>query len=184
MALPPETAQRGDASSDGPALPTLAIVAAVAANGTIGANGGLPWRLPEDLRRFRALTTGHAVIMGRRTWASLGRPLPERQNIVVTRDPAFVAPGAETAGSIEDALSKVRRPPPAFCIGGAELYALALPLADALHLTEIGRDFDGDTRFPAFDRSAWREVAREPRVAAPPESFTYAFVTYDRARRP
>jgi dihydrofolate reductase len=156
----------------------------VAANGTIGAGGALPWRLADDLRRFRALTTGHAVVMGRRTWQSLGRPLPDRQNLVVSRDTSFDAPGAEVARSLDEALSLVRLPLPAFCIGGAELYALALPRADVLYLTEIGRDFAGDVRFPAFDRAEWREVAREQHTAPTPDGFPYAFVLYARVRRP
>jgi len=174
----------GDARPPGThALPSLAVIAAVAANGVIGDGNRLPWRLPEDLKRFRALTTGHAIIMGRRTWESLGRPLPERQNIVVTRQRDYAAPGAETASSLDEALARVRRPGPAFCIGGGELYAQALPRADHLHLTEIARDFAGDASFPAFDRSAWRETAREPRAIAGPDGFAYAYVTYERIRR-
>jgi dihydrofolate reductase len=184
MALPPQPAHGAGASAPPPDPPSLAIVAAVAANGTIGAAGGLPWRLPDDLRHFRALTTGHAVVMGRRTWHSLGRPLPGRQNLVVTRDPALVAPGAEVAHGLDEALARARLPLPVFCIGGAELYALALPRADVLYLTEIGRDFEGDASFPAFDRTAWREVAREPRVAPEPDAFPYSFVTYVRVGRP
>jgi dihydrofolate reductase len=122
--------------------------------------------------------------MGRRTWQSLGRPLPGRQNLVVSRDRSFDAPGAEVAQGLDEALSLVRLPLPVFCIGGAELYALALPRADVLYLTEIGRDFAGDVRFPAFDRAQWREVAREPHTAPPPDAFPYAFVTYARVRRP
>jgi dihydrofolate reductase len=156
----------------------LAVIAAVARNGVIGADNALPWRLPADLARFRALTMGHAVLMGRRTWESLERPLPGRQNVVVTRRSGFAAAGADIAGSLDDALARVRMPAPAFCIGGAQLYEQALPRADVLHLTEIDRDFAGDTRFPEWDRAAWREVAREAAMA--PEGFAYAFVTYRR----
>jgi dihydrofolate reductase len=184
MALPPQPAHGAGATAQRASAPSLAVIAAVAANGTIGAGGALPWRLSDDLRRFRALTTGHAVVMGRRTWQSLGRPLPERQNLVVSRDRSFAAPGAVVAASLDEALALVRAPLPAFCIGGAELYALALPRADLLYLTEIDRDFAGDVRFPAFDRAQWREVEREPHTAPPPDGFRYAFVTYDRVRRP
>ena len=184
MALPPQPAHGADASDRGASPPSLAVIAAVAANGTIGAGGALPWRLADDLRRFRALTTGHAVVMGRRTWQSLGRPLPDRQNLVVSRDRSFEAPGAEVAPGLDEALSLVRLPLPAFCIGGAELYALALPRADLLYLTEIDRDFAGDVRFPTFDRAQWREVAREPHTAPPPDEFRYAFVIYESARPP
>jgi len=161
----------------GPA--TLAIIAAVARNGVIGANNGLPWRLPADLAHFRALTMGHAIVMGRKTWQSLGRPLPGRQNLVVTRDRAFEAPGATVAHSLADALRAASLPPPHFCIGGAELYAQALPAADLLHLTEIGRDFAGDAHFPAWNRRAFAEVARSEHVAD--DGLPYAFVTYARA---
>lgn len=159
----------------------LAIIAAVASNGVIGDRNRLPWRLPPDLRRFRALTTGHAVLMGRRTWEAIGRPLPGRQNVVVTRQPGFVAPGAEVAASLDDALGLVRRPGPAFCIGGGELYREAMPRAATLFLTEIARAYDGDATFPRLDRRAWREVAREPVEAGDDGAPAFAFVTYRRA---
>lgn len=151
----------------------------MAANGVIGAANRLPWRLPADLRRFRALTTGHAVIMGRKTWESIGRPLPDRQNIVVTSQADLAAPGIETARTLSAALSSVRLPPPAFCIGGALLYRAALPLATTLHLTLIARAFDGDTTFPPFDRDDWRETARETHTD---DGLEYAFVTCRRVR--
>ena len=110
-------------------MTALALIAAVAKNGVIGEGNALPWRLPADLQHFRALTMGHAVIMGRKTWQSIGRPLPGRQNIVVTRQRDFSAKGAEVAFSLGEALRAVTMPAPAFCIGGGELYALALPLA-------------------------------------------------------
>jgi len=159
---------------------SVALVAAVAANGVIGAGNRLPWRLADDLRHFRALTTGHAVIMGRKTWESLPRALPERQNIVVTRQRDYPASGAETAASFADALALVRMPDPAFCIGGGELYRAALPRASRLYLTEIARDFDGDARFPAFPPAEWRETAREAHPSAEPGGLDYAFVTYER----
>jgi dihydrofolate reductase len=159
-------------------MTALALIAAVARNGVIGGGNALPWHLPADLKHFRALTTGHAVIMGRRTWESIGRALPGRQNIVVTRQPGYAADGAVVQSTLDDALRAATLPEPVFCIGGGELYALALPRAATLHLTEIDRDFDGDTRFPEFDRAAWREAAREEHRA--PEGFNYAFVTYER----
>ena len=160
------------------APPALALIAAVARNGVIGARNALPWRLPADLARFRALTTGHTIVMGRRTWESLGRPLPARQNIVVTRTPGYVAEGALVVGSLDAALAASTLPPPVFCIGGGELYRAALPRADALYLTEIDRGFDGDTTFPPFDRRAFRETARETHASDGPGGFRYAFVTY------
>jgi dihydrofolate reductase len=166
----------------GEAAPQLEIIAAVAENGVIGAGNRMPWHLPADLRRFRMLTTGHAVIMGRKTWESIGRALPQRQNIVVSRAPAFRAEGAQAADSLDEALALVTLPAPAFCIGGGELYREALPRATTLHLTEIGASFEGDATFPAFDRTLWRETARN---AHPPDGaggVPYAFVTYTRAR--
>jgi dihydrofolate reductase len=157
----------------------LALIAAVARNGVIGADNALPWKLPADLARFRALTTGHTVIMGRKTWQSLGRPLKDRENVVVTRDRAFAAEGAQVATSLRDALAMSTLPGPAFCIGGGELYAHALPLASLVYLTEIDRDFEGDVRFPAFDTREWRERSREEHADA--SGMRYAFVTYERA---
>jgi dihydrofolate reductase len=178
------TAAGGTAADGAPReaapAPALAIIAAVASNGVIGRAGALPWRLPADLRHFRALTSGHAVIMGRRTWESIGRALPERQNIVVTRRPDFRAPGAEVAPSLAAAMALVRLPAPAFCIGGGELYREALPLAATLYLTEIDRAFDGDATFPDFDRRAWRQVAREAHAG---DGLEYAFATYMRDAR-
>lgn len=159
-------------------LPELSIIAAVASNGVIGAGGALPWRLPDDLRHFRALTRGHAVIMGRRTWESLAGPLAERQNIVVTSREGYRAAGAEVAPDLDAAIAAVKLPAPAFCIGGAVLYHDALPRATTLHLTEIAREYDGDVRFPTFPREAWRETAREPRRSD--DGVDYAFVTYVR----
>ena len=163
----------------------LALIAAVARNGVIGRADAIPWRLPEDLRHFRRTTLGCPVIMGRRTWDSLPpafRPLPGRRNLVVTRDAGWRAEGAEAAPSLDAALGRVADAPRAFVTGGAELYALALPHADELLLTEIERDFDGDVRFPDWDRAAFVETARERHHAGPPNDFDYAFVTYARKR--
>jgi len=158
--------------------PALYLIAAVAANGVIGADGALPWQLPEDLKHFKRMTQGHAVIMGRRTWESIGRPLPGRRNVVVTRQTAFAVPGASVAASLQDALALCRDQDVVFVIGGAELYRAALPLADGLLLTEIQRDFDGDTRFPEYDRSRWRQAERERHVAA--DGMRFDFVRYVR----
>jgi dihydrofolate reductase len=164
---------------------TLALIAALARNGVIGHGNRLLWHIPEDMRHFRQVTNGHPVIMGRRTWDSLPerfRPLPGRRNIVVSRDPRWSAPGAEAAASLEAALTPVRGSERVFVIGGAELYAAALPHADELLLTEIERDFDGDTCFPAFDRTLFHAVGRERHHAAPPNDFDFSFVTYRRSR--
>lgn len=161
-------------------------MAAVARGGVIGRDDDLPWHVPEDARRFRALTMGHPVVMGRRTWDSLPdrfRPLPGRRNVVVTRNPTWEAAGAERAGSLDDAFALLEgAAPQVFVIGGGELYAEALPLADELLLTEIDLEVDGDTFFPAFDRDAFREVARERHTAA--DGTAFSFVTYRRSSVP
>jgi len=163
------------------APPSFALIAAVASNGVIGVDNRLPWRLSDDLKRFRELTTGHAVIMGRKTWESLPRALPDRQNIVVTRQSGYGASGAQVAGSLDDALALVELPAPVFCIGGGELFAEALPRADRLYLTEIERDFVGNAHFPRWRDRQWREIARETKRSEGPAGFDYAYVTYERA---
>jgi len=160
--------------------PPLALIAAVARNSVIGAGNRLPWRLPEDLRHFKALTMGHAVIMGRRTWQSLPNALPGRQNIVVTHQRGFVAPGAVVATTLDDALALVDQPPPPFCIGGGVLFADALPRATVLYMTEIDREYAGDAHFPRIDPAEWQETARERHAGGGPEALTYSFVTYER----
>ena len=157
----------------------LTLIVAVARNGIIGRDNTLPWHLPEDLKHFKALTTGHPIVMGRKTWESLGRPLPGRHNIVVTHDAAYYAAGATVVNSLEDALRLVNGAEELFVIGGAEIYRLALPLADRLQLTELDADFTGDTHFPDFNRSKWRETQRERHCSA--TGLDYAFVTYERA---
>ena len=161
----------------------VSLVAAVARGGVIGLAGGLPWRIPEDAQRFRTLTMGHAVVMGRRTWDSLPhrfRPLPGRRNVVVTRNRAWLADGAESAGSLDDALSLLDGAPQVFVIGGGELYAEALPLADELLLTEIDADLEGDTYFPLWERAMFEETSREDHVSE--GGIPFAFVKY--VRRP
>lgn len=159
--------------------PLVVVIAAVAANGAIGHDKRMPWHLPEDLKRFKSLTFGHPVLMGRRTWESIGRPLPGRENIVLTRSADFSAPGCRVAHSLEDALDACRGATVAFVIGGGEIYRAALPLAERLLLTEIRREFPGDAFFPAFDRDAFREVARERCRSS--DGLEYDFVEYRRA---
>lgn len=162
-------------------LPPVSLIAAVARNGAIGRGNDLLWTDPADQRHFRQTTMGCPVVMGRRTWESLParfRPLPGRRNIVVTRNAAFDAPGAETAPGLDSALALLADAPRVFVIGGGELYALALPAADTLVLTEIDAELDGDTFFPAFDRTPFDEVERLPQRAA--DGTPFAFVTYRR----
>lgn len=156
----------------------LSIIAAVARNGVIGIANRLPWHLPEDLQHFKRLTMGHHILMGRKTFESIGRPLPGRVMVILTRDPGYAAPGCLTAPGLADALALSGDDPEVFVVGGAELYAQALPLADRLYLTEIQRDYEGDARFPAFDRARWTEEARERHSS--PEGLDYHFVTYRR----
>ena len=159
----------------------ISIVAAVARGGVIGRDNAIPWRIPEDARHFRALTMGHPVVMGRRTWDSLPgqyRPLPGRRNVVLSRDPGWRAEGAERAGSLEEALRLVEGVPQLFVIGGADVYAAALPIADDLLLTEIDADVDGDTVFPPFDAVAFEETSREQLVSE--IGVPLSFVAYTR----
>ena len=158
--------------------PRVYLVAAVAANGTIGAAGQLPWRLPEDLKHFKRVTMGHPVIMGRRTWESLGRPLPGRENIVVSTRRGYEAPGAAVASSLDAALALCAGEPVAFVIGGTRLFEAALPLASGLVMTEIKRDYAGDAWFPQYDRSQWRESQREAHIAA--DGTRFDFVLYEK----
>ena len=161
----------------------IALVAAVARNGVIGRDGAIPWRIPGDMRRFRELTMGHPVVMGRRTWDSLPdsfRPLPGRRNIVVTRNPEWHAEGAERAGSLGEALQVVECADRVFVIGGAQLYADALPLADELLLTEVDAEVEGDTIFPTWDREEFDEASRE--LHGTDGEMPFAFVSYRRRR--
>jgi dihydrofolate reductase len=140
----------------------LAMIAVISRNRCLGRDGGLVFQLPEDMKRFRRITTGHAVIMGRRTHESIGRPLPGRRNIVVSRDPAYRAEGCETAGSLEQAIALAREHDEMpMIIGGGTLYEAALPLATVIYLTEVDRDAEGDTFFPELG-GEWREVEAEP----------------------
>lgn len=163
------------------AAPALALIAAMARNRVIGARNRMPWHLSADLKHFRALTTGHRVIMGRKTFASLGKPLPGRENVVVSRDAGFVAPGCMVVHSLADALAGSTLPAPIFCIGGAQLYAAALPLASEIWLTEIDALFDGDTFMPPFPADEWRADSRQAAVDAQ-SGLAYAFVHLSRIR--
>jgi len=160
-------------------MPKIYLVAAVAANGVIGRGGQLPWRLPEDLQHFKTVTLGHPVIMGRRTWESLGkyRPLPGRDNIVVTRNRAYDAPGAKVADSLASALAMCAGKDRVSIIGGQQLFAESLPIADGLDLTEIHRDYEGDTWFPPFDRAKWKATKREAHTAR--DGMRFDFVLYE-----
>lgn len=164
----------------------VVLIAAVARNGVIGDAGDLLWRLPEDMQYFRRTTMGHPVVMGRKTWDSIPvkfRPLPGRTSIVLTRQAGWQAEGAQVAHTLAEAIAQARSAPGGervFVAGGAEVYALALPLADELLLTELAHDFAGDARFPAWPRADFDEAARETRQAAAPNAFAFDFATYRR----
>ena len=157
----------------------IVLVAAVAANGIIGKDGKLPWHLPEDLKHFKRVTMGHPVIMGRKTWESLKGPLPGRENIVITRQTGYDAPGAAVARSLEAALALCAGEPMACVIGGEQVFRDSLPVASGLIMTEIQQDFPGDTRFPDYDSSQWKETQREAHRAA--NGMRFDFVRYEKA---
>lgn len=138
----------------------VSLVWAMARTGVIGINNTLPWRLPADLQQFRRLTTGHHIIMGRKNYEDIAKPLPERTNIVVTRQTGYAAPGCIVVHSVEQALKAAEHDTEIFIIGGADIYRQTLPLAQRLYITEIDADIAGDVYFPAFDRSAWYEASR------------------------
>ena len=140
----------------------VVLVAAVADNGVIGADGAIPWHLPEDFAHFKATTMGHTLLMGRATYESIGRPLPGRETVVLTRDAAWSAEGVRTVAALPDALVLAEDlPGDVMVVGGAAVYAAALPLADAQVLTEVHRSPEGDTHYPAFEPEEWREERRE-----------------------
>jgi dihydrofolate reductase len=159
---------------------SLSIIVAMARNRTIGVNNTLPWRCPEDLKHFKALTMGHHMIMGRKTFDSIGKPLPGRTTVVVTRDRNLKIDGCLVAHSLEEAIAACAGDKEVFVVGGAELYQQAMPLMDTLYITEIQQDVEGDAHFPEFDQSAWQETSREMRSQETPQPLEYHFVTYCR----
>lgn len=187
MPLPAERMPDSDVPASGCATrPRVTLVVARARNGVIGVDGRLPWHLPEELKHFRALTMHHAIVMGRHTWDSIGRALPGRRSIVVTRDPRRELVGAESATSIEEALATAARPgtdpsiaaDEVFVIGGAQIFEAALPLADRAVVTEIDLDIDGDTHFAALDTQHWSVVERSEHRSA--SGVRYTIVDYRR----
>ncbi|MFC4277075.1 dihydrofolate reductase [Achromobacter aloeverae] len=158
--------------------PVLTLVVAYARNRVIGRDNALPWKLPGDLAHFKRTTLGHPIVMGRKTWESLGRPLPGRRNIVISRDPAYAAAGAEVVGSLPAALAACADVAQVCVIGGAQIYAAALPLAQRIVATEVQADVEGDAWFPPLPADEWREISRQ---AQPGENgYAYDFVEYER----
>jgi dihydrofolate reductase len=164
----------------------VTLVAAIAENGVIGRGNALPWRLKSDMTHFRALTIGKPVIMGRKTYLSIGKPLGGRTTIVVSRDPEFAAPGVLVAGTLDTALAAaqgdaLRRGTDIVIAGGAEIYAQAMPLASRLEVTHVHKTVDGDARFPAIEHAVWREVGRVEHMPGASDEAAFAFVAYERA---
>lgn len=157
----------------------ISLIAAVARNGTIGREGRLPWRLAADLERFRRLTLGRVVLMGRRTWQSLGRPLPGRRNVVLTRDPSFAAPGGEIVRSI-DAARELAADAELFVIGGAAVYAAMLPYADRLFITHVDAEVAGDAVFPPIDPRQWRLAEETIGAVDGANPLPHRFAIYER----
>ena len=164
----------------------VGVIVAVADNGVIGKNNGLPWRIPQDLQYFKRTTLGKPVIMGRKTFDSIGRPLPGRANIVITRNPDYSAEGARVVSSLDEALALasdialIDGVDEAMVIGGAEIYHQAIPLADRVYYTEVHAEVDGDAVLSGIDWAQWREVSRERHAAEEPNPFDYSFVVYER----
>ncbi|MBD5068431.1 MAG: dihydrofolate reductase [Alistipes sp.] len=157
----------------------ISIIVAVAENGVIGDKNKLLWHIREDLQHFKAVTTGHPVVMGRKTYESLGRPLPGRRNVVISRQELEIE-GCETVHSLDEALALFDPDEEVFIIGGAQIYAAALPLADRFYLTRVGHSYEGDTRFPDWDPAAWRLVASERFEHGADYPYPFAFETYER----
>jgi len=160
--------------------PRVSLIAALAQNHVIGIENRLPWKLPEDLAHFKALTLGHPILMGRKTFESLGRPLPGRRNIVITRNVGYQPSGCEIATSIPAAIDLCEQAEEVFFIGGAELYKQVLPLVDRLYLTEVQVEAQGDAYFPEFDRTAFIEISRVHQRGEKSDPVAFDFVIYDR----
>ena len=158
----------------------ISIIVAMSRNRVIGANGAIPWHLPEELKRFKSVTMGHHIVMGRKTWESIGRPLPGRTTVIVSRQPGYSVPGAKTAHSLDAAVAACGDDSEIFVIGGAELYAQALPRANRLYLTTIDAEIPGDTAMPAFDAGDWREVSSMSFATDQRHRYPFRCVVYER----
>jgi len=160
----------------------ISLIVAASSNNVIGSQGALPWRLAADLRRFKALTMGKPIVMGRRTFESIGRPLPGRQNIVITRRSGYVAQGCDVVASPQAAIEAAGAAAEIMIIGGSQVYAAFLPGADRIYLTRVEADLPGDTRLPDLVTSEWTETAREPRAADADNDYDTTFLVLERAR--
>lgn len=158
----------------------ISIIVAVAKNGVIGDKNSLLWHLREDMIHFRTITSGHPVVMGRKTYDSIGRPLPKRTNVVITRDTNLTIEGCTMAHSLEEAVALFDKSEEVFIIGGAQIYRQALPLADRIYLTVIDKEYEGDTSFPEIDYSQWREYSREEFARGEEFEHPFSFITLER----
>jgi dihydrofolate reductase len=167
-------------TTPGDNAPVIALVAAAASNDVIGADNRLPWHLPADLKHFKQVTLGKPVIMGRKTFESIGRPLPGRTNIVISRTPGYAAPGCRVVASVDQALAEAGDSDEVMIIGGAALYAACLSRATRIYLTRIHHEFPGDARFPALDMAQWRETERRDCRADDKNPYAHSFVVLER----
>ena len=167
---------------DGP--PLISVIVAMAQNGVIGRDNSLPWRLPKDLKRFRACTLGKPILMGRKTFESIGRPLPERTNLVLTRDRSWSAHGVIVVHSVEEALARAGSSDELVAVGGAQIYRLVLPFARRIYLTHVHADVPGDITFPEFDSTQWADVECSSQPADPEHAYPLTFVTLERRNAP
>ena len=158
---------------------TITIVVAISENNAIGKNNKLLWHLPNDLKHFKEITTGHTVIMGRKTYESVGRPLPNRRNIIITRQNIAIE-GCEVAGSIDAALALCAREKEVFIVGGAEIYKQSINLTDRIYLTIVHKKFEGDSFFPEINKQDWKEVYREDHLPDEKNQLPYSFITYEK----
>ena len=157
----------------------LSAIVAVAQNGVIGNNNQLIWHISEDLKYFKATTINHSIIMGRKSYESIGKALPNRRNIIVTRNVEFEAPGCEVVNSVEEAIALCSSESEVFISGGGEIYKAALPLCDRLYITEISQSYEGSTVFPEIDKNAWREISREDFERGAKYEHPFSFVVYE-----
>lgn len=158
----------------------ISIIVAVAKNGVIGDKNSLLWHLREDMIHFRTTTSGHPVVMGRKTYDSIGRPLPKRTNVVITRDTNLAIEGCTVVHSLDEAVAMFDKSEEVFIIGGAQIYKQALPIADRIYLTVIDKEYEGDTSFPEIDYSAWNEISREEHSSGEEFEHPFAFITLER----
>lgn len=159
----------------------ISIIVAVSTNGVIGRQGELPWRLSDDLKHFKAATMGKPIVMGRKTWESIGRPLPGRQNIVITRQPAFEAEGCDVVASVKEAVAVAGNVDEIMVIGGSQIYELVLPVAERLYLTRVHAEVEGDAFFPQADETEWLLVSDESHEADQRNEFAFSFQVFERA---